>query len=893
MNAIPHVRRLAGKTFAALVWFAALAVLPDSIATAQVVDVYLVESIYTAAGEPIQNAVMVVTEGKITALGSRDEMKVPEGANVHDLGNKIIIPGLVIAQSDFADESSNVNRALTPYVSAVDGFDFFADRSNAFKGGVTTVQLSPGGGRLISGTGAVVKLTVGEKSARLLADDESLRVVLTSASRTPPTIYEPPVGPVSEERPIVPTRPQLARSLAAAASGLRAVFRVAKERMSEVQESEADRVMDALVAHLVDGGLVRFDANTAAEVRLAMQVAKQNNLTSVLVNPRELDEFFDDDDAPRIQLRGVILRGQSPGEFSNPSAEDAQQQVGPWESARELVDAGFPLAVYPANDNDMSDMLFVAGQFMQGDLTRAEALCAVTCWPAQLMGVDDQVGTLAVGRAADFVVLTDEPFSVRSTVWATYVDGEAAYEREPSPRTTAIRAGGVYAGNGQFLHDASVVVKGKTLRSVGESVSLPLDATVREYPNAVIVPGFIDLGASVGTAGASLGNNLNLQSNLAERIDPADPAIAVARESGVTTVLLGGGGNNPSPLVAFKLGDDARVVGNPVAVRFPLTGNLSSRVPAAERALAQGKAYHERWKNYEQVLAEYEAQQRTSTEDEETSDQSDGGKDGTTEESRQKTEDRRKGRGSQGNIAMTNSQDMQEQLQGRGRRGGTQDDAGDEQRQTEQNQETKDEKQRTKDSADAEDQPPKKPEVDEALEPYRALFSGQIPAFVEARTLPEIEAALKLFRTENDIRTILVGVDDLKRFPELLDGQDVNVCAGPALIAEGEDGRLNIPQMLANDQIAFGFRSEATTGVRDLPQAVQFAVYQGLGTEDALRGLTYGAAELLSSEANFGSLEAGKDADLVVLSGPPFELSTKVLAVMIDGQWVYEKENGR
>ena len=40
-----------------------------------------------------------------------------------------------------------------------------------------------------------------------------------------------------------------------------------------------------------------------------------------------------------------------------------------------------------------------------------------------------------------------------------------------------------------------------------------------------------------------------------------------------------------------------------------------------------------------------------------------------------------------------------------------------------------------------------------------------------------------------------------------------------------------------------------------------------------------------------GSIELGKDADLVVWSGPPFELSSEVLAVMIDGNWVYEKES--
>ena len=54
-------------------------------------------------------------------------------------------------------------------------------------------------------------------------------------------------------------------------------------------------------------------------------------------------------------------------------------------------------------------------------------------------------------------------------------------------------------------------------------------------------------------------------------------------------------------------------------------------------------------------------------------------------------------------------------------------------------------------------------------------------------------------------------------------------------------------------------------------------------------GLTANASRMLGENMNFGTIAAGQDADLVVLSGPPFEFSTKVLAVMIDGRWVYQQ----
>ena len=118
----------------------------------------------------------------------------------------------------------------------------------------------------------------------------------------------------------------------------------------------------------------------------------------------------------------------------------------------------------------------------------------------------------------------------------------------------------------------------------------------------------------------------------------------------------------------------------------------------------------------------------------------------------------------------------------------------------------------------------------------------------------------------------------------------MSVSVGPPLIREVENKTYNLPQILANHGVSFGFQSRATTGVRQLPLAVQYSVHKGLGKTDALSAFTAAPSKLLALHDQVGSLSVGKDADLVVLSGPPFEISSEVLAVMIDGEWVYEKE---
>jgi imidazolonepropionase-like amidohydrolase len=181
---------------------------------------------------------------------------------------------------------------------------------------------------------------------------------------------------------------------------------------------------------------------------------------------------------------------------------------------------------------------------------------------------------------------------------------------------------------------------------------------------------------------------------------------------------------------------------------------------------------------------------------------------------------------------------------------------------------------------------PDKPQIVELYEPYRALFVGKLPALVEAKREDAIRLAVTICRDEFTLRTALVGADDAYRVADLLAAKSVTVIAGPELVRTVEHESVNLPLALSMRAVPFAFHSNATSGVRNLPLAVGYAVRQGLGADEALRGLTSTPAQFLDLE-NVGVVAKGKDADLVVLSGMPFEPSTRVLAVMIDGQWVY------
>jgi imidazolonepropionase-like amidohydrolase len=801
-------------------------------------QVYKAARIWTGDGPPVANGVLVVRDGKVVAVGPRDKVTLPEDAEVHDLGPAVLIPGLVIAETTLGERGRDDDRALTPEFRAIDGFDFYADYSPALAGGVTTVQIAPGSRRLMPGQGAVVKLAGGDPNARTLRERESLRILLGDAFKNPPRIYEPPVGAVSVDRPLEPTRQQLAASLAAAVAGLRATLRAATDYGQPLNgRKDKDALLATVADYLKNGGRVRVTAPGVGDVRAALALAREFKLRLVLVDPSDVSAFRDQLGGWKGTVEGVIVNAEvRPGAVADPPAADGDggRRRAPWRNARDLLAAGCKVAIRPAADADLEDTLFVAGLFTGGGLSAEDVLRMLTAHPAELLGVGDRVGTLAAGKDADFVVLNGEPFATHTRVQTVYVNGRSAYTARAVRRATVIQAARLYTGAGEMIPHGAVLVEGTTVRGLGRDVSAPADAVIRRYDRAVIVPGFLDLATGLGLGGP-LTTPVSLQISLGDRLVSGDPAVASARQGGVTTVLLASPTPAASPVVAFKLGDRPRVVRDPVAIRFGITGNLTSQAAALRSSLQQARAYADSWKLYENALADYQKRKQ----------EFDANKTRPTPGPR--VEDKK-----------TDTPAKKDEAKG-----------------------------------PAEPKPPDKPRVADNLEPYRALFAGKIPALVEARRADAIKLALQIFRDEFKLRTVLLGADDAFRLADLLAEKQVAVAVGPELVRTVEHEPVNLAQVLANRGVPFGFQSKATTGVKTLPLAVQYAVRRGLGTEDALAGLTAAPARFLSLDGHVGTLAVGKDADLVVLSGPPLELSTRVLAVMIDGQWVHQEEEDR
>lgn len=860
---------------------------------------YFADAIWNGAGETFQDAVLLVRDGKIVTVGPRDRVLVPDGAERIELGPVTLIPGLVIAQTNLVRSDRSDTYAISPEIRASDGFDPFGEYDGLLASGITTIQISPPNNRLMPGQGAVVKLAGGDGGAHVLSEAESLRIILSRSALSPPTVFEPPVGAVSVDRPIEPTQPQLATSLAQAVVGLQALLDAASDVNPE--GASDDPSLSALAKIRTDGLAVRWTANTQAEIAAALALSQQFELPWMIVDPDQVDALAEESIWKSKLARGVVLHPNlSPGRITNPNVPRSGQIETPpvWERARSLIDVGAAdrIAFRPSTDSDLEKVLYLASVLARGGIDADQILRMVTSNPAKMLGVGDRVGTLQPKADADFVVLSGKPLRGSTKVVATFVDGKRVYEAHTTNQSVVIRASSIHTPSG-LVKGGSVSVADGKISGVGRNVTATPGAQIRDFGEAVIVPGFVDCATSLGIGGP-LTSQVSLGTELGEFLARDDDQIALARQGGVTTALLSST-RLPSPVLAFKLSDSPRALKDPVALRYEIRGNLTSSEASIRRLLKAGKAYADSWDKYDAEYAEYQKKLKVYEAEKKKYDAAVKAQAAKKAAEKAKAETEAKKKASQDSAGKSDKEDEQEEKQSSEKEAEKSDvkSDADKDKQEADKKESAEKKESSKESSsDAKlEEPkkptePKKPRSSSSLEPYRDLFGKKIAAMVQLSHPKAAAVAVKLFRKEYDLKTAVVAGKAAAENAKLLSENDVLVVVGPRLVEE-EDGKLrNYPAELVVAGADIAFQSMASTGVKELPQAVSYSVYEGLGRDDALEGLSTNPATFFGLES-IGAISLGADADLVVLSGPPAELSTDVLAVMIDGKWVYEKES--
>jgi imidazolonepropionase-like amidohydrolase len=853
------------------------------------VDAYFVDTLWPGDGEPIKNAVIIVEGGKIQSVGPAATVTIPSQARRHSMAGRTIMPGIVAMETSIGIGNTDDERNVTPEYRAIDAFDFYGEYDQYIASGITSVHIAPSNRRLLPGQSGLVKLGKGLPDTKKLSDSSGMKVVLSKSALNPPTVYEPPVGAVSIDRPLEPTRPQLGVSYLEQVAGLAALL-----ESSRGADAVSDVRLEALASAIANKSTFRFLAESRSEVEATMKLASRYGLKWLLVFPTSAVPFEDEALWRTSDFIGVVLRPDaSPGAVANISTSDADEEAfsPSWKNAAKLMAMGLDskIAIQPGSDNDLKEVMFLAKSFLRADIKVEQVIKMLTANPAKMSGQEGKIGVLKAGADADFVVLTGEPLRDGTEILETYINGKKEYQSTGQSTGALFSASQIYTPSG-VVADGMVAVANGKLIGVGKEVSIPTKAQRRHFPSGVIVPGFIDVGSQLGL-GAPLTSPVGLETKLGDVLAIDDEAVQAARKGGLTTAFLSST-QLPSPVVAFKLSDKPRVVKDPVALRFALSGTVSSAESSIKRTLSTAKQYVESWTKYDGEFVEYERKKKEYEEAKKKYDEAVKAAEAKKAEESKKAEEAKKTDGSTvapGDKKETPPSPTQPPAAESKPSDPPKSGVGDAGKSDGSNNAS------TVPNADelkAPEMPkePQKPRVQPNLEPFRDLFAKKIVAMVEVKEDALFEVAIRVFKDEFGLSLVIVGGEVASKMVDVASKHSVPIVVGPSLTKLVREETVNIPVELSLHSVPFLFQSNAAAKAGGLPDAVSYSVYKGLGRQVALGGLTERPSQIFQL-GSVGALEVGKDADFVVLSGSPLDLASEVLVVVIDGQIVYEKDS--
>lgn len=172
------------------------------------------------------------------------------------------------------------------------------------------------------------------------------------------------------------------------------------------------------------------------------------------------------------------------------------------------------------------------------------------------------------------------------------------------------------------------------------------------------------------------------------------------------------------------------------------------------------------------------------------------------------------------------------------------------------------------------------------LEALLPLLHGQEALIASANRRSDIETALRLAR-EFKLKLVLAGAQEAWQIAGELARADVPVLVEPLDNIPSYDAlgvRYENAGLLAKAGVKIALMETDTHNSRNLRQEAGNAVAYGMSWEQALRAVTLSPAEIFGVADRYGSLEAGKVANVVVWSGDPFEFTTGVEHVLIRGK---------
>ena len=367
-------------------------------------------TIYTMEQEPFVGDFRI-DKGVFTEVGKN--LTANEGEDVQDLNGLYVFPGLVESHCHLGmeetairfegDDVNEITDPITPNMRGIDGCNPMDETVElALKGGVTTVAAGPGSANVLGGTFFAYK-TKGN-----CIDEMTIQNPIAMKA----AFGENPKRCYKDKK--IDTRMQISALL-------RETLEKTKEYLAKKEAGKDvayDQKLEAMIPVVKRELPLKCHAHRADDILTAIRIAKEENIKITLDHVTDARCIL-----PQIKesgfpcICGPALTHKSKFELANMS----------FETPNELYKAGILFSIITDSPVIPQQYLSLSAALAaKAGLPEYEAIKAITINPAKILGLDNRVGSIKVGKDADFVVCTKNILDTQNEITAVYVDGKKA-----------------------------------------------------------------------------------------------------------------------------------------------------------------------------------------------------------------------------------------------------------------------------------------------------------------------------------------------------------------------------------------------------------------------------------------------------------------------------------
>jgi imidazolonepropionase-like amidohydrolase len=362
------------------------------------------ETIWTMAGEPITNGVVLIKDGKIEAVGTAASVRIP--SNYRVINAKVVTPGLIDAHT-VVGLNGYLNQphdqmaldgggSFQPELRAIDAYNAEEKLIEWIREfGVTTIHTGHQPSALVSGQTMIAKTTGKNVDEATIVPTAMIAAVLGQAANAGQG-----KSPGSRGKQAAMLRAELVKAQE-------------NSKKSEPPKDLRSQIMMQVIKREVP---LLITAHSASDIMTALRIAKEFNIRIVLDGVSDGHMLINEIKASGFPVIVHPTMARAGGDTENLSMETASK----------LKAAGIPVALQSGYEGYVPKtrvVLFEAAMAAANGLSRGDALATITIDAAKILGLDNRIGSIEKGKDADIAMYDGDPFEFTTHATGTIING--------------------------------------------------------------------------------------------------------------------------------------------------------------------------------------------------------------------------------------------------------------------------------------------------------------------------------------------------------------------------------------------------------------------------------------------------------------------------------------